>query len=254
MERLIKILFFVALIIYFLILVAARTPAQWGAYTVVQSVPNVRLAGVSGTLWSGRAAGAQVDLQGQVLDLGVLQWQLNPLSLLAMRGCVEISSDRLNGTACRNLLTGQNSIENAFVDQLSAGMFNDELMVNLGGTAGLTVRRAVVNDHGSLKELDGSLSWQRARINAGDGWFQLGDFGADLTHNPRGGVVAQIYDVEGPFAVDLHVEYTPGEPQPRLNGVINPRPNAPPAIINALSVFTEMLDDGSFRVVWPMDG
>lgn len=254
MERLIKILFFVALIVYFVVLVAVRTPAQWGAYTVVQAVPNVRLAGVSGTLWSGRAAGAQLDLEGQALDLGVLQWQLNPASLLSLLGCVNVSSDRISGTLCRNLLSGKNTIENAFVDQLSAGMFNHELMVNLGGTAGLTVRRAVLDDHGSLKQMDGSVSWQRARINAGDGWFQLGDFGADLIHNDRGGVIAQIYDLEGPFAVELEVEYTPGDPQPRLNGVINPRPNAPSQIINALSIFTEMLDDGSFRVVWPMDG
>ena len=61
MERLAKLVFFIGLLVYFLVTVVARTPAEWGAWVAIKSVPGLSLTGVSGTLWSGRAGSAQVE-------------------------------------------------------------------------------------------------------------------------------------------------------------------------------------------------
>lgn len=253
MERLVKILFFIGLAVYFVILVVLRTPAQWGASAVLNAVPNLSMTGISGTVWSGNAAAAYARIDDQVIDLGPLRWRLNGMSLLGLRACVDVQSDQLTGTLCRGM-DGATTVQQLLVDQIPASLLNRGLMVNVDGTAGLTISNARFTSDGTIRQLDGNLSWQRARVNAGEGWFLLGSFAADLSTNDQGDVLAHIMDFEGEFEVDLQAVYTPGHDEPKINGIIRARPNASGQLVSALSLFAETLDDGSYRVTWPMGG
>lgn len=252
MERLAKLVFFIGLLLYFVIAVVVRTPAEWGAWAALKAVPGLTLSGVSGSLWSGRAASAQVNINGQPLDLGSLQWQLNGWALFLLKACLNVESENARGYVCHGV-NGTTIAEKLLVDQLPAKLLDSVIGVQLGGIGSATFQRAVIGRDGSVKDLEGSVSWQRGAINVGTGWFALGSFAADLTDNEQGGIRANIHDLEGEFVVQLQGEYTPGG-QPRVNGTVTPKENAPQPLKDALSVFAETLDDGSFKVSWPIGG
>lgn len=251
MERLVKLLFFVGLGVYFLISVLARTPAEWGAWVALKSLPGLSLSGVSGSLWSGRAASAQTFIFGQKVDLGALQWQLKPWSLLTLSACVDLESQLANGHICHGV-AGYTTVRKALVDQLPVRLFNPP-GIQLGGTGSATLQHAVIARDGSLKELQGNVTWQQAGVNVGTGWFNLGSFAADVTGNGAGGVRAQLQDLEGDFVVAVEAEFTQGKPL-IANGLVTPKPSAPQELKDALSAFAEQQDDGSFKVAWPMGG
>jgi len=250
-ERLAKLVFFVGLAVYFLIAVLARTPAEWGAWIALKSLPGLSLSGVSGSLWSGRAASAQTFIFGQKVDLGALQWRLKPWSLLTLNVCADLQSELANGGVCHGI-SGNTTVRKALLDQLPVRLFNPP-GIQLGGTGNATLQHAVIARDGSLKELQGSVSWQQAGINVGTGWFNLGSFAADVTGNDEGGIRAQIQDLEGDFAVAVQAEFTQGKPL-RADGLVTPRDSAPQEIKEALSAFAEQQDDGSFKIAWPIGG
>ena len=252
MERLAKIAFVIGLIVYFVFLVVVRTPAQWGAWAALQASPNLSISGVSGTLWSGKASTAQVNLGTETLDLGTLSWRLDAWKLLLLQACVDVDSTMVRGYVCRSL-GGKNSAKNVLVDQVPMKLLDNVIGAQLGGVGNLTVEQGTFADNGRIDQLKGNVTWQHARINAGTGWFALGSYAADITGNDKGGIAGNIFDLEGNFSVQLQGDYTPGE-QPRLNGIIKPKEGAEQPLIDALSVFTETQDDGSFRVTWPMGG
>lgn len=251
MERLIKLLFFVGLGIYFLIAVLARTPAEWGAWVALKSMPGMNLSGVSGSLWSGRAASAQIYIFGQPVDLGAVQWRLKPWSLLGLKACADLESQLANGHFCHGV-TGNTTVSKVLVDQLPVKLFNPPGF-QLGGAGNATLQRAVLARDGSLREMQGSVTWQQAGINIGTGWFNLGAFAAEVTGNGEGGIRAKVQDIEGELAVDLQMEFTPGKPFSAA-GTITPRANAPEEFKQALDNFAELQGDGSFKVAWPMAG
>lgn len=252
MERLAKLLFFIGLLVYFVITVVVRTPAEWGAWVALKAVPGLSLTGVSGSLWSGRAGSAQVVVNGHTLDLGSVQWNLDGWSLLLLKACLDVRSPNLQGGVCHGV-GGTLGVENLLVDQVPAKVFYNNPGVQIGGVGSATVQHAVLSTDGQVKDLEGRLTVERLAVNVGTGWFALGTFAADATENGQGGIALNIVDVEGDFGVQVQGEYTVGG-QPTLNGLITPRENAPQPLVDAMGVFTEALDDGSYKVTWPLGG
>jgi general secretion pathway protein N len=250
-ERLLKLLFFIGLGVYFLIAVLVRTPAEWGAWVALNALPGLSLTGVSGTLWNGRAASAQTYIYGQKVDLGAVQWRLKAWALLGLNACVDLKSQLATGNVCHGI-SGKTTVSKAMMDELPANLFSSP-GVQVGGTGSATLQHAVLARDGSLLELQGSASWQRASVNVGTGWFNLGSFAADLAGNDEGGIRARLQDLEGDFAVDMEVEFTPNKPF-RAAGTVTPRDSAPPEIREALSAFAEQTDDGAFQIAWPIGG
>lgn len=252
MEKLAKFLFFVFLLVYFTVTVVSQTPAKVAANMVLQQAPGLSLSGVSGTVWSGKAGAAKVQIGADTLDLGGLSWDLDVWSLLGFKVCSDLKSQLIQGHVCRNL-TGENALSQVMVDNIPASMFNNLVGAQLGGTASATIQNAIVTDQGKFKALQGNLTWMRARGNGGGGWFPLGSFGADVTDNGDGGIRGTIIDIDGEFEIKMEASYN-FDGQPRVNGTIKPRANAPQALVDTLGVFTQALDDGSYRLEWPIGG
>jgi general secretion pathway protein N len=251
-ERLAKLLFFIGLLVYFIITVVVRTPAEWGAWIALKAVPGLSLTGVSGSLWSGRAGSAQVAVNGHTLDLGTVQWDLDAWSLLLLKACLDVHSPNLQGGVCHGV-GGTLGVENLLVDQVPAKVFYNNPGVQIAGTGSATVQHAVLTTDGQVKDLEGRLTVERLAVNVGTGWFALGTFAADATENGTGGIALNITDVEGDFGVQVQGEYTVGG-QPTLNGLITPKETAPQPLVDAMGVFTEAMDDGSYKVTWPLGG
>lgn len=252
MGKLIKLLFGIFLLIYLLVSIAARIPAEWVADAAVKSVPGLTLGGVSGTAWTGRASAATLQLPGQLVDLGGLKWDVDIPALLTMSLCADVESRVARGHVCRGL-NGQNTLKQVIVDDIPMSMFGSMVGAQLGGVGSVAIQRAVFDDAGVVKEMDGNITWMRARGNGGGGWFPLGSFAAELSENGEGGIIADIDDVDGEFDVELRGEVAVGS-LPSLEGTIKPRPNAPQALVDTLMLFTQVVEEGTYKVTWPIGG
>lgn len=247
-----KWLFGLFLVVYFVATVVANVPAQWGAALALKSAPGLSLSSVTGTLWQGKAGEAKVQIPGEVLELGSVSWKLQPMSLLALKPCADISSMNINGQACHSL-SGTTELKQMLIDQVPASLFEQFVGAQLGGVGQATLSQASISKTQEIKSLQGNVSWQRARVNIGDGWQALGSFAADLSANGQGGVLAKITELEGELDVDIDAELQPNQ-MPKLKGSIKPSPKAPPMVVNGLSIFAQPQEDGSYLVAWPMEG
>lgn len=251
MERLAKIAFFVGLVIYFVFSVISRVPAQWGAQVALQNAPGLTLGAVSGSLWSGKAASATINVQGQTIDLGGLSWDVDVWALLGLNVCADITSRMIQADVCRSL-AGMNRVDNLMLETFPAKMLDPIIsFARLGGDIGITVKHLQVTDDGKIHKISANAFWDGARGEAGGGWFELGGFNADLKENGQGGVVATIVDTAGGFGLQMDAEYGFGG-EYKADGIITPRPEANSELVVSLGLFTETLDDGTFRLKWPM--
>ena len=122
----------------------ANAPATLVSSLLNKSVPNLNLSSVSGTVWSGKALGASLNLEGAPLKFGPLTWHLSPLKLLLLKGCAEIKSEKLSGAACRSL-TGSHQVDKLKLE-LPAGLASNylrEANASVDGTPVLQLDTAV---------------------------------------------------------------------------------------------------------------
>lgn len=248
--RLAKLLFGLGLFIYFFWAVLSSIPAAWGAHFILKASPNLKLGTVTGTVWRGETANAKITIDGKTIDLGHLSWKLKPAALLSLKACAEINSELLAGDVCRNAM-GVNALTDVQVNGIAASILNEAMGAQLGGEATVSLAEFRVTDEGHIHKLDGLVTWKGARVNGGTGWFNLGSFDVALSENGDGGLFADISDSEGEFTVAVRGDIKLRE-IPKLNGTIHPKANAPQEITLALSAVAEQLEDGGYKIVWPL--
>lgn len=246
---LLKWLFGLFCVFYFFATIIVKTPAQWAAWFALESAPGLSLSGVSGSLWKGKAANAQLQIERESLQFGSITWQVKPLSLLSLSPCAFLTSQNVTGELCASP-NGNFKAKQLLVDQVPANLFERLVGVQLGGTGSATINQAKFDQMFVVDTISGNLTWQNARLNIGDGWHALGSFAADITESGNGGIKAQLTTIEGELDVDIQAELNHGM-TPQLQGVIRPSPKASDQIVQGLSLFTQGQDDGSFLVSFP---
>lgn len=250
MSKLLKLVLGLVLVGYFGTLVIVRTPATLVTANLVKVAPNIQLAAITGTAWKGRAGAAHLNIEGQVIELGSLSWTFRPLSLFALKACVDVESDIVNGNVCRTI-GGMNEFKTLQVE-LPANLANKSLPdAKLAGVASLIIAKGAVNDLGEVSALEGNFTWRGARLNFQGMWFTLGDFAADLSAAGNGGVQASIFDLAGPYGVRLNGEFGVAT-SPKVKGEVHPREDASDDIRDALGLFAVPQDSGAFAVSYPI--
>ncbi|MEY4589542.1 MAG: hypothetical protein RL497_1618 [Pseudomonadota bacterium] len=242
-----------ALVVYFLYLVISSAPATLVSSLLAKAVPNLTLSSVSGTVWRGRALGAAVNLEGMPLNFGPLNWQLSPLSLFMLKGCANLNSAKLSGDFCRSV-SGSNQLSKVKLE-LPAGlasMYLREAGASVDGMLLLQMDNARFTNNLQFDAMKGRLKWTGAKVSTNGMAFALGDYAADLSAE-KGALKAHLKDESGPIKVNLDAWVKPGQP-PKVSGEIHPTEQAPEAIGDALSLFAEKSEAGSYKVTYPIGG
>jgi general secretion pathway protein N len=177
-------------------------------------------------------------------------WRINAWKLLTLKACVDLTNHMVSGNVCHGI-DGVIRLNKVLVDQVPTKVLDSIVQAQLAGTANATFQQAAITRQGQIRELQGSVSWQQAGINVGTGWMNLGGFAADLSANGQNGLLADLRDLEGDFTIAVKADYTLGG-ELKMSGNIVPKPSAPQMLKDALGVYTEAQDDGSFKVTWPI--
>lgn len=193
------------LVILTLVFALTRIPASWAAYFMTQG-NTLGLSGVQGTVWSGTARMASLEIDSQHYSLGALRWDLSPLSLLTLAPCADVNasleSQVIEGRVCAGL-GGSVRVSNTSIDA-PASLIQAGVPVPIQGQLAANIQRMRMND-GRLADLEGNLSWTGARVQAEGAWVTLGSFAAEARYDAQtDALVADVFDLDGP--IDLAVE------------------------------------------------
>lgn len=247
-----RVLVGIALVAYLIFLILSRVPAGYAASAVHGAVPNLWLMGVNGTIWRGEASASQVDVAGNPLSLGRITWTLSPWSLLVLSPCIEFRASQvgqtISGELCQSV-GGTSKLKNVSVDG-SVAIVN-ALLPNGGkvsGSGSVTVISAELTPK-AVKKMDARVSWQGARVFTGEAWLTLGTYAAKVKENGRGGLAAQVFDLEAPFKVNLDADWMASQGW-KLTGTVSPQEGAPEIAVQGLQLIGEEVESGTYKVVW----
>jgi general secretion pathway protein N len=193
-------------IFLFLVFVISNIPAIWGAYLLTRGT-GVALSGVTGTLWNGRASLASVRTSNQEYSLGQLNWSLNPLSLLTLSPCAQVTTklpmQQFDGEICAGS-GGVIKMRNADVS-LPVALLQANIPVPIQGQFSSHIDTLELRGNVLLK-LKGNFTWNGARVNTGNSWLDIGSYAAELSDNGNNGVSAKFFQLSGPVDVNLQIE------------------------------------------------
>lgn len=197
-------------VILWLVFVISKTPAVWGAYAMTRG-GQIALSGVSGTLWSGRASLASFKVDQVDYSLGQVSWTLNPWSLLTLSPCADIKTEldrqEIEGEVCAGL-GGTLKLYNTTISA-PASLLQPRLPLPIEGQFSARIEELQVQGD-YLRKLQGNLSWTGARIHNGNNWMSLGSYAAELRDDSEGGIIAQVFHLDGPVDIDLQVKLAAG--------------------------------------------
>jgi general secretion pathway protein N len=226
-------------IVAYLLMAFASFPARI-AYRWAPTDNAVVLAGLEGTIWSGRAtAGSAAGLV-----LTDVEWNLSPWALLL---------GRLRGRAGARLTEG--FVETDFavtpaslrLDNLRASaslevLAQSDLLALLGaigGQASLVLDRLVWRDE-RVADLGGELRLRELAVPpllqaSGSPLIPLGSYRVELGAADPKGLVARFADEGGPLEV-IGTASLDNSLQYRLDARVRPRPDAAPEVVQGLQL------------------
>lgn len=216
-------------------------PADLGKRLVASKLGPVDLTDLSGSVWNGHAASVRVFGR----DLGALDWQMQPGSLMNGEVTAQFTLSGPNGSAT-GIMTRQrnNTLDVRNVKaKVPAALFEDVIAVrdlHLEGNVDVDLAHARV--HGDLLEAaDGSATWHDAAVSRA-AQARMSDMRATFATQPDGQIVGDLKDLGGPLQADglfqiKGKDYT-GEAR------LVPR-NADPHVLEALQQIGQPQTDGS---------
>ncbi|MEP6483477.1 MAG: type II secretion system protein N [Rudaea sp.] len=201
MKTLRRLFALLLVLIVIAVVVAATLPASTAYRFVEDRMGAVKLSGLTGTIWQGRASSAQVFGQ----ELGALTWELHPQPLLQRVVAAQVS---LDGGAIAATADVQRRIDGTI--ELNAGTFHfpaslaapalDIPSLNLLGDIEGKLDHARLQGV-LLSDASGSMRWKNAAVS-GAAQAQLGDLEATFASATDGSIKGTAHDLGGPLQLD----------------------------------------------------
>lgn len=186
-------------LIAYLLFLIATFPADRALALLRPQLPQLQAAGVSGTVWSGRAA--VIQYQGQ--RLARFTWQFQPLALLRGRAgfAIAFEGEGRSGSADVAITPGGTVTADALKARLPMAELSSllQLPVELGGALDADLQRLEISG-GRITRADGQLVLRNAAVTSPVAQ-PLGAFSAQLSSEDAG-VRAQIRDEGGPLQLE----------------------------------------------------
>ncbi|MFO7592810.1 MAG: type II secretion system protein N [Pseudomonadota bacterium] len=175
-----------------------------------QKLPEVQLTGVKGRIWDGEVAAVRYKAR----EVGTLNWQLRPLSLLLGKLSMPLSLQLPDGYLEANLTlpADMTAIHASEVKgQLPVSRIQGMLpynFISIDGTLALNITEVELDAEGKVKALSGRINWLGAEMSAPQA-LSFGDLQADLELDEEGSVQAQLRDLGGPLSLDAQFVLQP---------------------------------------------
>jgi general secretion pathway protein N len=245
MKFLRNLLVFLVVLLVIAGVVALTCPAEYAYGLVADRLGAFKLAGISGSIWDGHAARAQV--LGQ--ELGALGWHLEAAPLLnrEVMAHVDLSGGQVTAAGIVDRAAdGTISVRDATF-RIPASMAAPALDIpalQLLGTIDGKLTQAQLRGIG-VDGASGSLRWNNAAV-AGAAQAQLGDLEATFSSTPDGSIAGVAHDLGGPLQLNGTFKVAMGSFDVDANLVAR---DGNPQVVEALRYIGEAQADGSSHLV-----
>ncbi|WP_162845961.1 type II secretion system protein N [Seongchinamella sediminis] len=207
---------------------------------------QIKLQGLSGTLWQGHASRTLVAINGGWLQLGASEWRLSPLSLLLLSPGLELQSQWGRQTLRADLtLRSATDVDLEKVDLLlDAGLLRQFLPVALAGDIAAQFEHLKIRQR-ALQFAEGRVVWQGAGWLSPEGRRPLGSYAVDVRTSDEGVISGKIITLAGELQAqgDLRLQQSQYEIDLSLQG----KALDDPQLRQALQLVAAPAGDG-FRV------
>jgi general secretion pathway protein N len=245
MKLLLRLFVFCLALVLILGLVAAFLPASTALGLVQDRMREVRMEGVSGSVWNGRADALTVRERA----LGAFTWKLSPWALFSKRVDVDITLDGPDLKAAGFVsLSGPGSLQlrgmQASVDaQRLQGVLDVPALV-FKGRVEFDLRELVVDQYFPAK-VEGSAVWRDAMVG-GSADARLGDIRADFATQGVGTIAGTVTDSGGPLMIEGGT-FSAGVQGVSAEATLRAR-DGDAAVLRALQYIGQPQEDGSSRL------
>lgn len=210
--------------VVFAIIVIVRLPVDW----VIPGAATKACASIEGSLWSGSCTGLVVD----GTSVGDVTWRLEPLRLLLGRLAARVNLARGPSAASADVevgVGGRITARHVLADlPVDAGLLPG-IPRSLHGRAHVDLPFAEVR-HGVVTQLEGRIEAHDLEDRSGAD-TPLGSYLLTFPPGGSGQPTGKLRDLDGPLALEGTLRLTP-QPGFMLEGMIAPRPGAPPELVN----------------------
>jgi len=223
----------------------ATCPAEFAYRMVADRFGAVRLAGVSGSLWQGRAASTQVFGQ----EIGALDWQLEAAPLFGgeVMAHVRLAGNELSGGGIVDRTSdGTISVRDATFRvpaSLAAPALDIPSLQLLGHIDGKLTRAQLRGVW--LQQASGTLLWSDAAV-AGAAQAQFGTLEATFSSAPDGSISGVARDLGGPLQLSGTFKVNAGSFEADANLAAR---DGNPQVIEALRYIGEPQADGTSHLI-----
>lgn len=201
MRYLRRIFFFLIFVLVVAIVVAVTCPAQFAYNLVADRLGALRLGGISGGVWQGRASSVQMF----GTELGALDWQLQPAPMLhgAIAAHLALNGGEIAAAAdVERAFSGAVDVQNVSIRapaRLAAPALDIPALQLLGD---LDIAIAHARLRGTWPEAaNGTAHWRNAAV-AGAAQAQLGDLEASFASAADGSIGGNVSDLGGPLQLN----------------------------------------------------
>lgn len=245
MKLLFRLFVFCLVLALILLLIVAFLPASTALGLVQDRMREVRMEGVSGSVWNGRADALTVRERA----LGAFTWKLSPWALFSKRVDVDVTLDGPELKAAGFVsLSGPGSLQlrgmQASVDaQRLQGVLDVPALV-FKGRVEFDLRELVVDQYFPAK-VEGSAVWRDAMVG-GSADARLGDIRADFATQGVGTIAGTVTDSGGPLMIEGGT-FSAGLQGVSAEATLRAR-DGDAAVLRALQYIGQPQEDGSSRL------
>ncbi len=228
----------------FVVLLAANAPARLLGYVVPDD--QVLLQGLDGTVWNGTATRALLITGDGYLNLGRVDWTLQPLSLLLFSPSLDIDGEWGSQTLSGGVsLRGEGSIGlSDFEANLPAELLRRFLPAELAGSLSAQVEELLLVDWLPVRAA-GRVVWQNATWLSVQGPMLLGSYALDFKQEKGQPLNGEVITISGPVLASGGIELN--EDAYTLDVTIAGEQPLDPQLQQALALIAEP-EDGTYRV------
>lgn len=203
----------------YLVFMATLLPAAYLLPRLLRAHPEVRVSGVSGTLWSGDAL--QLEVQG--VPLGAVHWRFDWLALFSFSYGLHLDLSGDANLGGRLDARGKSLFLRGIDGRLPVSMLEHWLPLpphSLSGSLRLDLKSLTLKDgritgaEGEVDLEDATLSWPSS--------MTLGSFTVTLSPAADGGVAAHISDRQSPLKLQADLKLG-SDGAYHLSGLLSPK-------------------------------
>jgi len=230
----------------YLIFLLATIPAQLFTGIINENTP-VKMQGVSGTLWNGRAYLITTD---NAVTLNDSKWSFTVWKLLIGQLAVDMTTQYAGKDIETEL--GTSFLGRYFVNDLSATLAASDLaqlanipLAQLSGLITVNIEHAQWRQ-GELPSASGEIKWRDAAVTIAD-TASLGNVSMVLGESEQQQLIASISNQGGDIAIEGTIELIP-EADYSLNITLTPTASANNNIKQSLGMFAKRQANGEYQL------